>query len=165
MYVPQEDSYLLKSVVKDYARGKVLDMGTGSGIIAIEANKYADFVLAVDIDQESVNHTKKQGINTIKSNLFSNITEKFDVIFFNPPYLPCEGKIKYTDLEAKKGGSAVVSEFLKQAKKHLQKNGKIILILSSLTNKKDLFKGYEKKIIAKKKMFFEKLYVYELKLK
>ncbi|UCD20770.1 MAG: methyltransferase [archaeon] len=160
MYKPKEDSELLRSVVKKYAKGSVLDMGTGSGIIAKEASKYSKDVLAVDIDPECVEYVKKLGIRAIQSDLFSNINEKFDVIFFNPPYLPCKGSVKYKDLEGGKKGSEVVEKFLRDARKHLKANGKILLVLSSLTSKKDLFKGYKAKVIAKKKLFFEELYVY-----
>ncbi|MFH1823361.1 MAG: HemK2/MTQ2 family protein methyltransferase [archaeon] len=156
MYEPREDSFLLQSVVKKYAKGKVLDMGTGSGIIADEVKKYTSDVLAVDIDEECVKKSKEKAV---VSDLFSNIKEKFDVIFFNPPYLPSE--IKYPDLDAGKN-CEVVNKFLEDAKNHLNKNGKIIILVSSLT-KVDL-SDYKNKIIAKKKLPFEELFVFELSL-
>ena len=56
MYSPQEDSYMLLEQLKKYAKGKVLDMGTGSGIQALEAAKKenVESVLAVDINKKVI---------------------------------------------------------------------------------------------------------------
>ena len=55
IYEPAEDSYLLQKYVKELAIGRVLDMGTGSGIQAITAlkNLQVRLVLAVDINPEA----------------------------------------------------------------------------------------------------------------
>jgi release factor glutamine methyltransferase len=171
MYEPREDSYLICSVVGKYAKGNVLDMGTGSGIIANEVLKNnVQKVVAVDIDPEVIEYVKKRFGNKVKciqSDLFSDIHERFDIIFFNPPYLPYEHEqeLKHTDLIGGKKGNEVVEKFLKEAPKFLNKEGKIILLLSSLTKRRGLFNRYIKKIITRKRLFFETLYVYELKLK
>ena len=65
IYEPAEDSFLLQKYVKKYAKGKVLDMGTGSGIQAEAAKD----VLAVDVNPECVEYVKKKGIRAIVSNL------------------------------------------------------------------------------------------------
>ena len=53
VYEPREDSNLLEKYVRQYAKGKVLDIGTGSGIQAIAAaqNKKVSSVLATDIQK------------------------------------------------------------------------------------------------------------------
>ena len=63
IYEPREDSYLLAQQVKKFAKGKVLDIGTGSGIQAETATKNGADVLAVDIDKECVNNALKKGLN------------------------------------------------------------------------------------------------------
>ncbi|HII15455.1 MAG TPA: methyltransferase [Nanoarchaeota archaeon] len=168
MYPLAEDSYLLEKYVKKYAKGKVLDMGTGSGILAKAALEKADEVLAVDINPEAVAHAKSLGIKALRSDLFSNVKGKFDLIVFNPPYLPSEAKEdKYTALQVAGGrkGHEAIEKFLKQAKSHLEKSGKILLLFSSLSG--DIGKlmkkhGYKARKLGERKMFFEKLYVYEL---
>ena len=75
IYFPREDSYLLAKQVKKYAKNKsVLDIGTGSGILASAAlQSGASAVLASDINKEAVDEVKKQGIQSVQSNLFSKI--------------------------------------------------------------------------------------------
>ncbi|MBI4448359.1 methyltransferase [Candidatus Woesearchaeota archaeon] len=168
MYEPAEDSFLLKKHVERYAKGKVLDVGTGSGILALAALKKTKDVLAVDINAEAVEHAKKEGVNAKLSDLFSNVKGKFDLIIFNPPYLPEDEE---EDKESKrittggKKGSEISLRFLKQAKKHLAKEGKILIVASSLTgNVEKLVKkeGYNYKLLEAKKIFFEELRVYLL---
>lgn len=73
----------------------VLDMCTGSGAIAISLGKICDFgeVVAVDISDKALEVAKKNAKNNdtdvtfIKSDLFENISNKFDIIVSNPPYI------------------------------------------------------------------------------
>ncbi len=173
IYEPSDDSFLLAKYVKKYARGKVLDMGTGSGIqaeVAME-NKNVKDVLAVDINPEAVEFVNKKGIKAKISNLFSNVEEKFDTIIFNPPYLPLEkGEDKETSINVCGGkiGNELIKKFLKKAKKHLKKNGIIIIVFSSLSgNIQKLFEkyGFDAELLEEKKLFFEKIFVYKLQQK
>ena len=168
IYEPAEDSFLLQKYVEKYAFGKVLDIGSGSGIQAESALKKTKNVLSVDINKEAVKLLKKKGIKVIYSDLFSNVKGKFDLIIFNPPYLPEE---KLEDLETKlvttggKYGYEILERFFKNAKKFLNKNGKILIVFSSLTIKKkvdSLVKkyGFKFKLLEEKGLFFERLYVY-----
>lgn len=167
IYEPREDSYLLEKYIKKLAVGRTLDMGTGSGIHALAAKK-ATSVLASDFNKEAVARAKQKGIETVYSDLFSNIKETFDTIIFNPPYLPedpDEDKESKLATTGGKKGSELLERFLQEAKKHLAKEGQILVIVSSLT--KDAFKifkkhGYSNKILEEKKMFFETLYVCQL---
>ena len=145
-------------------------MGTGSGILAIESAKKTSEVIAADIDNSIISALKKtappKNIIPIVSDLFSNIKDKFDLIIFNPPYLPSTN-IKHIDLDGGKNGTQVITNFLKQAKAHLKKEGKILLLCSSLNKDiEKLFKkhDYRYKKIDQAPLFFEKLYVYELSI-
>lgn len=74
---------------------KILDIGTGSGCIAITLNKLLDNsrVTAVDISKNALdvarenNKINNTDVNFIESDVFSNINEKYDVIISNPPYI------------------------------------------------------------------------------
>jgi len=163
IYEPEEDSYLLNKFVKKYAKGKVLDMGTGSGIQALTALENTPDVLAVDINEECVRALK---INVIQSDLFSNVKGKFDLIIFNPPYLP-EDKEEPEDSKVittgGEKGSEIIVKFLEDAKEHLNKNGKILILISSLTGDANvLFKDYKYKLLESENLFFETISVFLL---
>lgn len=166
IYKPREDSFLLRKQVRKYAKGKVLDMGTGSGVQALAALENTKDVLAVDINAGAVEILKNKGVNAIVSDLFAKVKGRFDVIIFNPPYLPEDPE---EDEESKltttggKQGHEIIERFLKEAKKHLNKDGIILLLFSSMTGDVDSILKKLKcnfKCIDKKKMFFEELYVY-----
>jgi len=175
IYFPSEDSYFLSEFVKKYSKGKkVLDMGSGSGIQAETAiNSKADSVLCADISQESISYLKSKRLKAIKSNLFSKITGKFDLIIFNPPYLPLD---KREDKESRKittggkKGDEIILRFLKQSQKHLNKEGLILLLLSSLTPKNRINSTIKDKnlkfnLLDKKNLFMEYLEVWAIRKK
>ncbi len=168
MYEPREDSFLLLKHIKSYASGNVLEIGTGSGILAQEAAKYSREVVACDINKELIEklsrENKNREIQFIHSNLFSDINGKFNLILFNPPYLPSK-KIKNKELDGGAKGTEVIARFLYHAKRYLKEKGKILLLCNSLNeNIEELFMKYEYKFnkIDEQKMFFEKLFIYEL---
>lgn len=168
IYEAAEDTFLLAKHIKRYAKGDVLDMGSGSGYLANLALKNKANVLACDISKEAISYLKKQNIKAVKSKLFSNIKQKFDLIIFNPPYLP-EDKNEPKNLKmlttGGKKGNEIIIRFLKEAKDHLNKNGKLLLLFSSLTP--DVLKAakqlnYKYKKLDEQKLFFERIYVYLL---
>ncbi|MFH1456310.1 MAG: HemK2/MTQ2 family protein methyltransferase [archaeon] len=171
IYEPSEDSFLLQKYVLKYAKGKVLDMGTGSGLQALTALKKTKDVLAVDINKEAIKHVKEKGVKVIQSDLFSKVKGKFDLIIFNPPYLPeetLEDKESQLITTGGKKGYEVLEKFLVQAKKHLNENGQILIVFSSQGGDvKKIFKKlkYKFEVLEEKSLFFEKLTVYLLELK
>lgn len=182
VYPPSEDSYFLEeqvkkhiSNIKDKSKIKVLDMGSGSGIQAKEAIKAgipAKNIVCADIDKEAVKQLKKQKLEAIHSDLFSKIlkSNKFNLIIFNPPYLPEDEYDKEADTTAGKRGYETITRFLKQAKVHLAEKGIILLLFSSLSRPKIILKeaeslGYNFKLLAEKSVgFFERLFVYKLNM-
>lgn len=172
IYQPAEDSFLLESEVKKSAKNKkVLDVGAGSGILSLAAkNSKAKSVLAVDINAESVRECQKLGIKAVKSNLFRQVKGKFDLIVFNPPYLPedrREDKESALATSGGKKGDEIILKFLKQSSKHLEKNGIILLLVSSLTPQNGINNllvklNFTKKVLSEKKIFMEKLEVWKL---
>ncbi|QQG39040.1 MAG: methyltransferase [Candidatus Woesearchaeota archaeon] len=176
-YIPQEDSFLLNKHVKKYSFGRVLDLGTGSGIQAFTVAEDADEVVAVDIDEKSVeyvrNEIKNRKIKSIKileSDLFENVKGKFDLIIFNPPYLPFldgEDESISRTVSGGKMGYEIIERFLGQAGDYLNENGKILLVFSSLTGEVfEIMKRYkfDFEMLEEKRFDFEKLYVCLVKL-
>lgn len=181
IYEPAEDSYLLSEQVKKHLSSinnkkiKILDMGSGSGIQAQTCRKLGfDNILAADINPEVISHLEHAGFSVVKTNLFSEISkkEKFDLIIFNPPYLPedkREPKDSRLATTAGKQGYELIVKFLEQAKEHLIHKGTILLLFSSLSKPKTILAsakklGYNSKELSKEKLFFEELYVYGMKV-
>jgi len=108
------------------------------------------------------------GFNCIKSNLFGEVNGKFNVIIFNPPYLPeDEREPKDSRLTTTGGlqGNELTIKFLKEAKEHLSKDGRIFLITSSLASSINFnLLGYLAGVLLSEKLFFEKLTAWELSL-
>jgi len=175
IYSPEEDSFLLAGIlekeipklVKEKPELTFLEIGSGSGIQLETAKKSGikkKNILGCDINKTAVKACKELGFNCMESNLFSKIKGKFDLIIFNPPYLPedtREPKESQIATTGGKKGNEITQEFLKQAKYHLKAKGKIFLLTSSFTKDLDLSE-YSKKLLKKEKLFCEELDVWEL---
>ena len=173
IYLPNEDSYLLSEtlrkripeLLKENYEPKILEIGIGSGIqLETLKNIGVKNIFGSDINAKAVKICRSKGFNCVKSDLFNRIKGKFDIIIFNPPYLPLDGsepKESRMATTGGKNGSEIINNFLRQAKNYLNENGKIFLLTSSLTIGIN-WKDYEKKLISKKKLFFEELFVWEL---
>lgn len=140
-----ETEYLLEKVInisKKMFSDKIniLDIGTGSGAISIVLkNELNSNVTACDISKKALNvainnaKINNSSINFIKSDIFSNVNDKFDIIISNPPYISSDEVImdsvkKYEPnlaLYASKDGLYFYEEILKDARKYL--NDKFII--------------------------------------
>jgi len=181
VYEPAEDSFLLAEKINElnFFGKKVLDLGCGSGILAIIASLNSGKVFALDKDKKAILNTihnakrllsEKQIKNffVLQSDMFSALKEKkfFDFIFFNPPYLPSE-KINDSRIDGLTNGSFFIKEFLIKLPLFLKKQGKAFLLISSLNNLKKvkgiaLKANLKIKIVSRKKLFFEELMLLEL---
>ncbi|MDD2444693.1 MAG: methyltransferase [Candidatus Nanoarchaeia archaeon] len=172
IYEPAEDSFLFSNFLEDYFEGsnnknkKILDMGCGSCILS-ETMRDLDFedILCVDINLDCIKLAKEKGFRAIKSNLFSNIDERFDFICFNAPYLPfdeLEDEESSIATSGGKRGDEIVLNFLKNLNNFLNDNGIAFVLISSLTPMENINK-YHFKIVSKKRVFFEELYILEFK--
>jgi len=174
IYQPREDSYMIAEAIEDYAFGHVLDMGTGSGILAERASNKSNVsnVTAVDINSNAIEYClrniRNKKIKFFQSDLFSNIKGKFDFIVFNPPYLP-KGKdgVKDKALIGGKKGHELLEKFFKEVSKHLNAHGKILVLFSSQSGKDkidEVIKRHKFKtnLLEKRHVFFEDLYLYML---
>ncbi len=177
VYRPCDDTFMLaEAMLKEVRQGEhVLDMGTGTGLLAILAARHAERVLAVDVSDFAVacarsNAAANRAVNVDvrKSDLFANVEGKFDLILFNPPYLPSEELEPEDELtRAWDGGSdgrRVIDRFIRECWGHLREGGRVLMVQSSLSNldrtlEMFLKQGFKVSVIAEKGFFFERLYV------
>lgn len=174
VYEPAEDSFLAADNLHVKDSDDVLDMGTGCGILAIVAARNAHKVIATDINPHAVTCTEHNAdinnlahkIDVRRGSLFQpiNRNEKFTVIVFNAPYLPCETNEERSWLTKSWAGGPtgrqLIDKFIKEAPKHLRRNGRILLVQSTLANTDETLKKLREerlhpKIIAGKKVAFE----------
>ncbi len=171
VYCPREDSLLLaKAIEKLCLKGKkALDMGCGSGFLSILMTESND-VTSADINEEAVRITRDNAarnnvkLRALQSDLFSNIHEMFDIIVFNPPYLPDEGGDR--TYSGGRSGRDTIEKFIVGAKNHLNKGGIILLLISSLTGEKEVLESFERNhykttILAREKIPWEELMIIE----
>lgn len=100
VYEPAEDSFLFVENLDVKEGERVLDMGTGCGILGILAAKKVRRVVADDVNPYAISCAKENAaFNNIRRNmaliqgdLFTPLheTEKFEVILFNAPSLPAD---------------------------------------------------------------------------
>lgn len=174
VYEPAEDTFLAADHLIVNEDEIVLDMGTGCGIIAILAAQKAKKVVAVDVNPHAIRCAKKNAeinklaskIDIRKGDLFKPIrkSEKFSLIVFNAPYLPSTLKESRSWLGKSWAGGPtgrqIIDRFIMEAPKYLEKNGRILLVQSSLSNVDETLGKFRKaelkaKVIAEKKVSFE----------
>ncbi|HYC19467.1 MAG TPA: HemK2/MTQ2 family protein methyltransferase [Candidatus Bathyarchaeia archaeon] len=170
VYEPCDDTYLLMDAALNEVRpaDSVLEVGTGCGVIAKRLAERARCVIATDKNPRAVENARLNGVEAIMGDLFADLDSRFDLIIFNPPYLPSRGDVSRDwQNQAWDGGPSgreVIVQFLSQVGNYLTQKGRVLLVISSVT-------GYEEvtelmhaqfgivKAIAERKFFFEKLYV------
>lgn len=167
VYQPREDSNLLAKQIleRDLENKNCLDMGTGSGIIAEKMVRAgAETVVAADINPEAVQEASdklgdKENVKVIESDLFENLEGEYDLIAFNPPYLPGDELDEdMEDREIWRGGDSgeeFTEEFLDTARGYLRDGGEILFVVSSLSD----FDVSEYEIMDTKELWFEDIYV------
>jgi len=182
VYNPAEDSFLLLETLHTDSNDIVLELGTGCGLIALDCARKGSHVVCTDINPFAVQLTRRNikrnqaylrgSIEIRQGNLFSVLHEKelFNIIVFNPPYLPTKKQEKiggWVDIATDGGrdGLRVTQRFLQSLKKHLLDKGRAYFIFSSLSKRStlELFlknKRFSSYIVAYRMFDGEELDVY-----
>jgi len=141
--IPRPETELLVEKLVQENVNSILEIGTGSGAIAIALAKQMKNVQieATDISEKDLNTARQNGelnnvsINFIQSDIFENIKNKYDIIVSNPPYI---SKKEYDNLApeikdyepeisllAKEEGLFYYKKIFENAKDYLTEKGKI----------------------------------------
>ena len=143
--VPRQDTeVLVESVLEVLKPGmKILDMCTGSGCILISLLKHGQVSKGVgaDISEEALavaeRNCEKLGVKAdlLKSDLFENISGRFDVIVSNPPYIrtavieELKEEVKFHDpfiaLDGKEDGLYFYRKIVEKSPEYLNDGGKL----------------------------------------
>ena len=173
VYIPAEDSYLLADNLEIKPGESVLEIGTGSGIVAMYASKLTDNITVTDINFDACLLAEKnfkdnniENIEILFGNLFEPVkNRKFDVILFNTPYLPTEedevldDTINYA-FDGGLNGRKVIDLFLNEVSNHLNDGGIVQIIQSSLSGNEETLSrfdelGFISEIKESEHFFFE----------
>lgn len=143
--IPRFETELLVDVVLELTRstGRVLDLGTGSGAIAIALSSVNQMqVVAVDNDPRALEvcvencRRLEVDVEVLRSNWFENVTGRFDTIVSNPPYVAAhdshllEGDLRYEPPNALVGGNEgfeQLEEIINSAMRFLNPNGWLVV--------------------------------------
>ena len=173
VYPPSEDSILLTESLDIRIGEKVLEIGTGSGIVSIQCALNGADVVCGDINPRAVALARRNAaangvdIDVRETDVYSNIEGRFDTIVFNLPYLPVEDEGELA--KAWSGGPdglGPLPRLLEGAPEHLLPDAGGVVLVSSLMDRAGLDKtleGYEVKVLGELPLFFERLQVLEIK--
>jgi len=144
VYLVAEDTLLLLQAAQEEVRPDelVLEIGTGSGHIASTLSGTAK-VVATDVNPHAVRHARMKGVDVVRADLFDGISGRFDLILFNPPYLPTGEGERIDDwfeyaLDGGESGREVIERFVVQASSALAPGGRVLLLISSLTGENEV---------------------------
>lgn len=176
VYQPAEDSHLLARATASQVTGDecILEVGCGSGIVAayLRAETGAT-VIASDINPFACQATADRGIPVVRGDLVTPFAaEKFDVVVFNPPYLPADSGTPNDDwmeiaLTGGPNGRAVLTRFLETVNRVLTGDGTVFVLVSTVTGVESVVEtaatnGFSAVAIADESYPFETLTVLKL---
>lgn len=183
VYEPAEDSFLLADAALEEAKPgmHILEIGTGSGFVSavLLANLKDIRLIATEINPHAARCAKTNAIEVIRTDLFEGLKSlrpktRFDLILFNPPYLPTSkeekvpGWLNYA-FDGGTSGRETLYRFLAEVKDYLKPGGETLMLISSITGldavKEKMEKlGFAVEVVARKKISFEELMVIRGKL-
>lgn len=141
---------LIKNVLKLNVSGNILDLGCGYGPIGIILSKLTNSnVTMSDVNKRAIHLSKMNAkknnvsVNVIESDGYENITDTFDYVISNPPI---------------RVGKIILYKLLLDTKKHLNNDGKLIIVVrkeqGAMSLIKDMSACYQVEVWDKEKGFF-----------
>ncbi|HSD58681.1 MAG TPA: HemK2/MTQ2 family protein methyltransferase [Methanotrichaceae archaeon] len=176
VYQPAEDTLLLlkAALVEARPEDRAIEIGCGRALISRGVAPKVESILATDINPHAVRLAKEYGLEAVRADLFRGIEAEFDLVIFNPPYLPTseeeriDGWLNYA-LDGGATGRDIISRFLEDLEDHLSPRGRALLLVSSVTGldevkEKARAEGLEATEAASDRYFFEQLYIIKLRV-
>lgn len=175
VYRPAEDSHLLATAAREEvtAGERALDVGTGSGYVASALADTGADVVASDLNPVACEQVRDEGLPAVRGDLLGPFRDDvFGLVTFNPPYLPTPEHEEWDDwmeraLSGGEDGRRLVDPFLDDAARVLTPAGRILLLVSSLTDVDAVWeyasdRGLVGEVVAEEKHPYERLVVLRL---
>ncbi|HIH44237.1 MAG TPA: methyltransferase [Candidatus Methanoperedenaceae archaeon] len=171
VYEPSEDTFLLaEAALSEVSRNDhVLEMGCGCGLVSALLRDRCASVLAADLNPHAAACARANGVDSVICDLFSGLKGRFDLIIFNPPYLPTgehERLGGWLDMAIDGGsdGLAVIGRFISDVRDHLTPGGRLLFLVSTLADTGRVVhaletQGFEVSMVAGERYMFEQLIV------
>lgn len=168
-YLPAEDTHLLMEVLRGDYGGTCLEMGFGSGAVVASVAGRFDLAVGTDVvSLESARLSRARGVELVLADRATCFRERsFDLVFFNPPYLPSRG-VSDVAVDGGAGGIEVPTAFLREALRVVRPGGSVLALLSDDGDLAGFERrcretGAELELAGERKLFFERLVVYRLR--
>lgn len=177
VYEPSDDTFLLADVVAEaVAHGtRFLEVGCGAGLVSMAAAASGARVWCTDRNPHAVRLTSTNArenglhVDAVQTDLLAALDGDFDVVAFNPPYLPTaddehvEGPLDWA-FDGGPDGNEVALRFAEQVCALEQRPGTVLVIHSSLSNPAPLIErmeaaGYVADVARDVALPYERLYV------
>jgi release factor glutamine methyltransferase len=163
-YISSEDSALLRSELQGLSGESCLEIGAGNCGNLLELRKGFRLVVGTDLLRPATSDWKEKGIEFMLTDAASCLRpETFDLVAFNPPYLPVE----VSGDRAVEGGRGleVPKAFLREALRTVKKTGGIVFLLNGEADFAEFEeicseKSFQLTRVATRRVFFEELSIY-----
>ncbi len=167
-YLPAEDTRLLRETLAQFTGGSCLEIGFGSGA-ALEGVSER-FPLAVGTDVIGIEEARLARaprtdlVLADKARCFRD--GAFDLVFFNPPYLPSE-RVEDGAVDGGRAGIEVPLSFLEEALRVLKEDGSVLVLLSDDGDLDSFVSrcrglGLAVEQAAERRLFYERLVVFRM---
>jgi release factor glutamine methyltransferase len=168
-YLPAEDTRELSKALESFSGGACLEIGFGSGAVLKGVSKRFGLVVGTDvIGLEDSKRARSPGIDLVLADAATCFRDEvFDLVFFNPPYLPSEGIVDAA-VDGGRGGIEVATSFFEGALGAVKKDGVVVALMSDAGDLRSFVDrceeaGAEVEEIARKKLFYESLIIFRMK--
>ena len=167
-YLPAEDTALLGRALEPFRGGSCLEIGFGSG--AVLAGVAPRFVTAVGTDVIGLEEARLGLSPKVEVVLADRATcfrdSVFDLVYFNPPYLPSE-KVEDRAVDGGPSGIEVACSFLEDGERVLKEGGTVVVLLSEEGDVDSFVAraralGLKVEVLRKERLFYETLVVFKL---
>jgi release factor glutamine methyltransferase len=143
VYEPADDTELLLRSVRLREGESVLEVGTGTGVVAIHCARLGCRVTATDIQTSAVRLARENAaangveLELLEGDMFEPVGGIYDVVILNPPYLPTAPEdLTRTPLDGAldggPDGTKVALRFIGGLQSLLDKDGRAYMVVSSL---------------------------------